>query len=299
MIDYLTGPWQYAFMQRALMEVTIVGVLCGLVGCFVVLRGLSFIGDALAHAVFPGIVLSYMAGQSILIGAFGFGTATAVGIGVLSRNRRVSEDSAIGIIFAAFFALGVVLISTQAGFRRDLGSLLFGNVLGVSMNDVYITLAIGAVVVVTLFAFLKEFTLVAFDSTMAKAVGYPVFVLDLLLLLLVAATIVSGLQAVGNILILALVVTPPAAARLLTDRLSVMLALSAVIGVASGVIGLFVSYHANTAAGGTIVLTSTAFFLLALVAAPNHGLISGWLQARRGRHHVHHYHPPSEEVTPH
>jgi ABC-type Mn2+/Zn2+ transport system permease subunit len=144
MIDYLTGPWQYAFMQRALMEVAIVGVLCGLVGCFVVLRGLSFIGDALAHAVFPGIVLSYMAGQSILIGAFGFGTATAVGIGVLSRNRRVSEDSAIGIIFAAFFALGVVLISTQAGFRRDLGSLLFGNVLGVSMNDVYITLAIGA-----------------------------------------------------------------------------------------------------------------------------------------------------------
>jgi manganese/iron transport system permease protein len=299
MIDYLTGPWQYAFMQRALMEVAIVGVLCGLVGCFVVLRGLSFIGDALAHAVFPGIVLSYMAGQSILIGAFGFGTATAVGIGVLSRNRRVSEDSAIGIIFAAFFALGVVLISTQAGFRRDLGSLLFGNVLGVSMNDVYITLGIGAVVVVTLFAFLKEFTLVAFDSTMAKTVGYPVFVLDLLLLLLVAATIVSGLQAVGNILILALVVTPPAAARLLTDRLSVMLGLSAVIGVASGMIGLFLSYHANTAAGGTIVLTSTAFFLLALVAAPDHGLISGWLQARRGRHHVHHYHPPSEEVTPH
>jgi manganese/iron transport system permease protein len=152
---------------------------------------------------------------------------------------------------------------------------------------------------VTLFVFLKEFTLVAFDSTMAKAVGYPVFVLDLLLLLLVAATIVSGLQAVGNILILALVVTPPAAARLLTDRLSVMLGLSAVVGVASGVIGLFVSYHANTATGGTIVLTSTAFFLLTLVAAPNHGLISGWLQARRGRHHVHHYHPPSEEVTPH
>lgn len=299
MMDYFTEPWQYAFMQRALMEVIIVGVLCGLVGCFVVLRGLSFIGDALAHAVFPGIVLSYMAGQSILIGAFGFGIVTAIGIGVLSRNRRVSEDSAIGILFAAFFALGVVLISTQPGFRRDLSSLLFGNVLGVSMEDVYITLAIGIVVVVVLFLFLKEFTLVAFDSTMAKTVGYPVFALDLLLLLLVAGTIISGLQAVGNILILALVVTPPAAARLLTDRLSVMLAASATIGVASGITGLFISYHADTAAGGTIVLTSTAFFLVALVAAPNHGLLSGWRQARRGRHHVHHYHPPSEDVTPH
>lgn len=296
MVDYFLDPWSYGFMQRALAEVLIVGVLCGVVGCFVVLRGLAFIGDALAHAVFPGVVLSYMAGRSILIGAFAFGLLTALGVGVMSRSRRVSEDSAIGVIFAAFFALGVVLISRQTGFKKDLGSLLFGNVLGVSTNDVWVTLVIGIIVLVILFAVLKELTLVAFDSTMAKAVGYPVFALDVLLLLLVSATIVVSLQAVGNILILALIVTPPASARLLTDRLRTMMLLSAGIAMLSGVVGLFASYHANTAAGGTIVLTATAFFLLALAFAPDHGLLAGWLQARRGHHHVHHYHPMEEEM---
>lgn len=299
MIDALTEPWQYEFMRRALLEVVIVGVLCGLIGCFVVLRGLAFIGEALAHAVFPGVVLSYMAGRSILIGAFVFGTFMALGVGVLSRSRRVSEDSAIGVILAAFFALGVVLISRQAGFRRDLGALLFGNVLGISDRDLVVTLVIGVLVVVVLLALLKEFTLVAFDATMARAAGYPVFALDLALLLLVAATIVVSLQAVGNILILALIVTPPAAARLLSDRLARMMVASVVIAVASGVIGLFVSYRADTAAGGTIVLTTTAFFLAALVFAPNHGFISSYLQHRRGRHHVHHYHRLGEEVEPH
>ncbi len=296
MVDYFLDPWSYGFMQRALAEVLIVGVLCGVVGCFVVLRGLAFIGDALAHAVFPGVVLSYMAGRSILIGAFAFGLLTALGVGVMSRSRRVSEDSAIGVIFAAFFALGVVLISRQTGFKKDLGSLLFGNVLGVSTNDVWVTLVIGIIVLVILFAVLKELTLVAFDSTMAKAVGYPVFALDVLLLLLVSATIVVSLQAVGNILILALIVTPPASARLLTDRLRTMMLLSAGIAMLSGVVGLFASYHANTAAGGTIVLTATAFFLLALAFAPDHGLLAGWLQNRRGHHHVHHYHPMEEEM---
>jgi manganese/iron transport system permease protein len=298
MIEYFTDPWSYPFMQRALFEVTIVGALCGVVGCFVVLRGLAFIGDALSHAVFPGVVLSYMAGRSILIGAFAFGLLTALAVGIMSRSRRVSEDSAIGVIFAAFFALGVVLISAQAGFKRDLGSLLFGNVLGVSSQDVWVTLIIGLIALVVMFALLKELTLVAFDSTMARAVGYPVFALDLLLLLLVSATIVVSLQAVGNILILALIVTPPAAARLLTDRLGTMMALSAVIAVLSGIVGLFASYQANTAAGGTIVLTATAFFLVALVFAPNHGLLSGWFQGRRGSHHVHHYHPVEEGVEP-
>ncbi len=298
MWDSLTDPWQYDFMQRALMEVTIVGVVCGIVGCFVVLRGLAFIGDALAHAVFPGVVLSYMADRSILIGAFIFALFTSLGVGVLSRSRRVSEDSAIGVLFAAFFALGVVLISRQDGFKKDLGALLFGNVLGVSDRDVVLTLVIGAAVLLVLFALMKEFTLLAFDSTMARAVGYPVFLLDLVLLMLIAATIVVSLQAVGNILILALIVTPPAAARLLTDRLGKMMLLSAAIAVFSGVAGLFASYHADTAAGGTIVLAATAFFVLALLFAPNHGLVSGWFQARRGRHHVHHYHPMSEDVKP-
>lgn len=296
MMDWLLEPWDYPFMQRAAIELTIVGVLCGLVGCFVVLRGLAFIGDALAHAVFPGVVVAYMAGRSILIGAFAFGLFTALGVGVLSRRRRVSEDSAIGVLFAAFFALGVVLISSQSGFQRDLGALLFGDVLGVSRQDVLATLLIGLVIVGVLFALLKEFTLVAFDSTMARAAGYPVFLLDLLLLLLVTATIVVSLQSVGNILILALIVTPPATARLLTDRLGRMMLWSVGIGVASGLGGLLVSYHADTATGGTVVLTATAFFLVALVFAPNHGLVATAVQQRRGHHHVHHYHPATEEA---
>jgi manganese/iron transport system permease protein len=296
MIDWITEPLRYPFIQRAMLEIVIVGVLCGLVGCFVVLRGLAFIGDALAHAVFPGVVLSYIGGQSILIGAFVFGGLTALGIGVLSRSRRVSEDTAIGVIFAAFFALGVVLISRQTGFKRDLGSLLFGSILGVSTQDVIVSAAIAAVVILVLLALLKEFTLVAFDATLARSLGYPVFRLDILLLLLVSATIVVSLQTVGNILILALIVTPPATARLLTDRLDHMLIASASIGVASGVGGLYISYHAGSAAGGTIVLTATACFLVALVLAPDHGLLSSQLQRRRGRHHVHHYHPTGEEA---
>jgi manganese/iron transport system permease protein len=295
-MEWLADPWQYPFMQRAFIEVALVGMLCGLVGCFVVLRGLAFIGDALAHTVFPGIVLSYLADRSILIGAFAFGLLTAFGIALLSRSRRVSEDTAVGVLFAAFFAFGVVLISRQAGFRRDLGSLLFGNVLGVSQADVIATAIIAVIVIVILFSLLKEFTLIAFDETMARAVGYPVFLLDLALLVLVAATIVVSLQTIGNILILALIVTPPATARLLTDRLGRMMSISVLVALASGLLGLYISYHASTAAGGTIVLTATAFFLVALVFAPQHGLLVGWWDRRRGLHHEHHYHPMDEEI---
>ena len=292
MIALITEPLQYGFFQRALLEVAIIGALCGLVGCFVVLRGLAFIGDALAHAVFPGVVISYLLGQSIIIGAFIFGGMTALGIGALSRSRRVSEDTAIGVIFAAFFALGVVLISRETGIKRDLGWLLFGSVLGVSRQDVIVTLAIGSLVLVALFLFLKEFTLIALDATLARSLGYPVFQLDLALLVMVAGTIVVSLQTVGTILVLALIVTPPATARLLTDRLDHMLEVSTAVALTSGLAGLYLSYYARSAAGGTIVLTATACFLLALVFAPNHGLLS----SRFGRHHVHHYHTPGEST---
>ena len=296
MIAWITEPLGYDFFLRALAEIAVVGVLCGLVGCFVVLRGLAFIGDALAHAVFPGVVLSYLAGQSILIGAFIFGGITALAVGVVSRSRRVSEDSAIGVIFAAFFALGVAIISRNAGVKRDLGSLLFGSILGISTSDLVATAVIGVAVLVVLFALLKELTLVAFDATLAQSLGYSTFRLDLVLLLLVSATIVASLQTVGNILILALVVTPPATARLLTDHLGRMLTFSALIGVGSGVAGLYVSYHADTAAGATIVLCSTLCFFLALVFAPAHGLLATRIQATRGEHHEHHFHPNEEDA---
>jgi len=288
--DLLLDPLQYPFMQRALAEIVIVGILSGVVGTLVVLRGLAFIGDALAHAVFPGVVVAYLAGASVLLGALVVGALTAVGIGVLTRNRRVSEDTAIGVLFVAFFAVGIVLISRQTGFTRDLGSLLFGSILGISTTDVLVSAIILVVVLAILFLLLKELAMVAFDVTLAKTLGYPVFWLDLLLLLLVTATIVVGLQSVGNILILALVVTPAAAARLLTDRLDHMMAFGGAIGAGSGVVGLYISYHAGSSAGATIVLTATAVFLVSLVLAPKHGLVAQALLRRQGRHHAHHAH---------
>lgn len=290
MNDLLLDPLQYPFLQRALAEIVIVGVLSGVVGTLVVLRGLAFIGDALAHAVFPGVVVAYLAGASILLGALVVGALTAVGIGVLTRNRRVSEDTAIGVLFVAFFAVGIVLISRQTGFTRDLGGLLFGSILGISTTDVIVSAVILVVVLTILLLLLKELAMVAFDTTLARTLGYPVFWLDLLLLLLVTATIVVGLQSVGNILILALVVTPAATARLLTDRLGRMMILSGVIGAASGVVGLYISYHAGSSAGATIVLTATTVFLLSLVVAPKHGLLAQALLRRQGRHHEHHAH---------
>lgn len=299
MIEIVTEPLDFPFMQRAFLEILIVGALCGLVGTFVVLRGLAFIGDALIHAVFPGVILSVIAGYNIMIGAFVFGALTTVGIGVISRNRRVGHEAAIGVIFAAFFALGIVLVSLQAGFRRDLSSLLFGNILGISRQDVLVTLIVALVVTGILLALLKEFVLVAFDSVLAHSAGYPVFALDIVLLLLITATVVVSLQVVGNLLVLALLVTPAATARLLTDGLNRMLVISVLVAVASGVLGLYISYYGGTSASGSIALVATAFFLLAYAVAPQHGLLSQHLLARRGRHHEHHFHPEEEELEIH
>jgi manganese/iron transport system permease protein len=298
-LEFFTEPLSFPFMQRAMLEIIIVGALCGLVGSFVVLRGLAFIGDALAHAVFPGVVLSYAAGHNIMLGASVFGLLTALGIGLISRSKRLSHDSAIGVIFAAFFALGVVLLSRQTGFRQDLGSLLFGNILGVSRQDVLITFVVGLVIVAVVFLLLKELTLVAFDTNLAHSTGYPVFTLDIILLLLVSTTVVVSLQTVGNLLILALLVTPAATARLLTDRLNTMFALSVAIAIISGVIGLYISFHWSVAAGGAIVLTATVLFAVALVFAPQHGLLSQQVHRRQGKHHVHHFHAEGEDLEVH
>jgi manganese/iron transport system permease protein len=299
MLELVAEPLSWPFMQRALIEIVLIGALCGLVGTFVVLRGLAFIGDALVHAVFPGVVLSYLAGASIMLGAFAFGGLTALGIGLLARNRRVSHDSAIGVIFVSFFAIGVVLISRERGFRQDLSSLLFGNILGISWDDILITAVAGAVIVVVVLALLKELVLVSFDSALAHANGYPVFGLDLLLLLLMTATVVLSLQTVGNLLILALLVTPAATARLLSDRFGLVVCLSVLVAVVSGVAGLYVSYYAGTSAGATIVLVAATLFLASLVFAPQHGWLSQRLMARRGQHHAHHFHPEGEDVEVH
>jgi manganese/iron transport system permease protein len=278
---YVTDPLQYEFMRRALIEVVLMGAVTGAIGTYIVLRGLSFIGDALSHAIFPGIVIAFLLGKSIFFGALIFGVLTSAGIAVVATNRRVKEDSAIGVLFAGTFALGVVLISSSKNFTRDLASFLFGNVLGVTTHDIWLSAIVGALVIGLMLLFYKELLITSFDRVAAQAMGLPVFWLDLLLLVLISLTIVVSLRAVGNILVVAMLVTPAAAARLLTDRLPVMIGLSALIGALSGVIGLFVSYHNDVAAGGTIVLVATAIFGIVWLLAPNHGFVA--TRVLRGR----------------
>jgi manganese/iron transport system permease protein len=269
-------------MRRALMAIVLTGIASGVLGSYVVLRGLAFIGDALTHAVFPGIVVAVALGRSILLGALVVGLITALGIATVSRGRRVSEDTAIGILFAAMFALGVVLVSTLAAYQRDVADLLFGQILAVSQSDLYLAAGTTAVAVVTTVLLNKELSLIGFDRDMALAMRYPVFLLDLVLLGLITLAIVVSLQAIGNILVLAMLVTPAATARLVTQRLATMQLLSAALGVAAGVIGLYISFWWNVASGGAVVLTTTAIFFVVFAAVelgprlqPRAGLRSG------------------------
>jgi manganese/iron transport system permease protein len=272
-LGWFIDPLHYEFMQRALLEVVLMGLTCGLIGTYVVLRGMAFLGDAISHAIFPGIVLAFLLHISFFAGALIFGVLTALLIGGVARHQRVSEDTAIGVLFVGMFALGIVLISTVQGYTANLASFLFGDVLGVSAEDVWASLGIGLLVLAALALFHKELLLVAFDEDMAEAMGLPVWLINLGLLILIALTIVVSLRAVGNILVLAMLVTPAAAARLWTDRLLVMMGLSALFGALAGFVGLLVSYHTDLAAGGTIVLIATGWFLLSLVIAPRHGYV--------------------------
>jgi manganese/iron transport system permease protein len=280
LLDWLTTPFQLGFMQRALLEVLLMGLTCGVIGAYVVLRGMAFLGDALAHAIFPGVVIAFLLSVNLFFGALVFGALTTLGIGGIARNRRVSEDSAIGVLFTGAFALGVVLISGVKGYTGNLADFLVGQVLGVSPADVIISVVVGALVLGGLAFFHKELLLVALDREMAEAMGLPVAALDLGLLMGIALTIIVSLQAVGNILVVAMLVTPAAAARLWTDRLGVMMAISAGFGMLGGLAGLLISYYGNYAAGGAIVLLVTLIFGVSYVVAPRHGLLARRASAR-------------------
>ncbi len=266
MIEFLVAPFEFGFMQRALLGGVLVGAICALVGTYVVLRGLAFVGDALAHAAFPGVVIAYLLKGNIYLGATIFALATALGIGLVSRRSRVSYDTAIGILFAGAFALGVLLMSTIHGYTVDLFSFLFGNVLGVSKWDLLVVGFLGAMVVLTIILFYKELLLLSFDPTVAEAMGYPVQALNYLLLGLIALTIVISIQAVGIILVVALLVTPSATAYLLTERFLRMMILGVLLAALAAVIGLYVSYYLNVASGAAIVLVSTCLFFLVLAS---------------------------------
>jgi manganese/iron transport system permease protein len=278
---WFVEPFTHAFMQRALIEVILTGAVTGAIGTYVVLRGLSFIGDALSHAIFPGVVIAFLLGRSVFMGALAFGLLTSASIVVLATTRRIKEDSAIGVLFAGSFALGVVLISTTRNYSRDLAAFLFGNILGVTTADIGLSAVVGGLVLLLLLLLHKELLLVAFDREAAQAMGVPVFWVNLLLLVMISLTIVVSLSAVGNILVVAMLITPAAAARLLTDRLPAMLGLSAGLGAMSGVVGLIISFHADVAAGGTIVLVATGVFGVVWLLSPSHGVIAGMLARRR------------------
>jgi len=281
-VHWLTDPLQNDFMVRALVGSALIGLLCSVVGVYVVLRNLSFIGDGLAHASFAGIVIAFLMKANIYAGGLVFAILTALGIGAVSRRSAVSLDTSVGVLFTAAFALGVLLLSQVHGYVIDLQDLLFGNVLGIDRTDLALIAALGLAVLATIFLFYKELLFSSFDPLMAQATGLPTNFLYYLMFVVLAVTIVVSLQAAGIVLVAALLVTPAAAAYQLTNRFGWMMAVSAMIGVGSAVVGLYISYYLNAASGSTIVLVATACFFLALALSPKRrSLLGAFLEFRR------------------
>lgn len=272
-LDWLIAPLSYGFMQRGLIASVLVGVLCAVVGCYIVLRSMAFLGDALAHGILPGVAIAYLLQINLTIGALAAGIAVALGIALLSRQGTIKEDTAIGILFAASLSLGVLLISTIRTYAVDLTHILFGNVLGVSPSDLWLIGGLACVVLTVIVLLYKEFLVLSFDPVHAAALRLPTGLLRNLMLILLALTIVVSLQIVGVGLVAAMLVTPGATAYLVTRRLSSMMLLAAGLGAFSGIVGLYLSFYFNVASGAAVVLTATGLFVLVFLLAPRKGLL--------------------------
>ena len=264
-IDFLLAPLEYEFFVRALVASALVGVACAVVGAFVVLKGMSFVGDAVSHSAFPGVVLAYLLGLPIILGGAVAAIGTALGIGALTRRSGLRADAVIGVLFAGMFALGVALFSSIPNYVGDLFHFLFGDVLGISFADLISLAVLASLLLSIVWVLWKELLFATFDPLGAGAAGLPVRRLDDLLLILIAVTIVVSLQAVGIVLVVAMITTPAATAQLLVKRFGQMIALAALIGVTSSIVGLYVSYALDIASGASIVLTETFAFLVALL----------------------------------
>jgi manganese/iron transport system permease protein len=266
-MSFFLEPLQYDFMLRGMIAAILVGIVCAVVGTYVVLRGMAFFGDALAHTILPGIALGYLvsggAREPLFWWALGTAVVAALGIGAISKNAEIKEDTAIGIIFAGMFALGIALISTVRSYAVDLSHFLFGDVLSVSPQSLWLILIFGGLVLLVIFAFYKEFMTLSFDPILATTLRLPVGLLNNLLLTLIAVTVAVSLQTVGVALMVAMLVTPAATAYLLTRRLSSMMGLAAIFASLAGIIGLYLSYYLSIASGAAIVLTATSFFVIA------------------------------------
>ncbi|WP_228845461.1 metal ABC transporter permease [Phototrophicus methaneseepsis] len=269
-LQFFTEPLSYVFIQRGMLALVLVGGISAVIGCFVVIRGMSFFGDALAHTVLPGVALSYTAaggtvGSNLFVGGLGAGIISALVIAYLTRNERLKEDTAVGLVFVTMFALGIAIISTQGSYSIDLAHILFGSINGISQGDLEIMAIMGAIVLVTIGIFYKQFVIISFDLSLAHTLKLRVEFLRVLLLILIAVTIVASLQAVGIALMLALLITPAATARLMVRRLHIMIVTSVIIGIVSGMAGFYLSYYLDIPSGASIVLTMSTIFAIVFV----------------------------------
>lgn len=271
--DWLTQPLTYSFMQRGLVASLIVGILCAVIGCYVVLKGMAFLGDAMAHAILPGLAVAYLLNSNLMLGGLVAAVIVALSISYFSKEGTIKEDTAIGIFFAAALSLGVALISSIRTYATDLSHILFGNVLGVSNTDLWMTAALAVIVLVALIVLYRPFLVMSFDPVLAATLRLPTNLLRSVLMILLALTVVISVQSVGVGLVSAMLVTPGATAYLLSRRLPQMMGISAGLGALSSVIGLYASYYLNISSGAAIVLVATFFFLLAYFFAPEKGIL--------------------------
>ena len=275
MLEALIEPLQYSFMQRSLIIAILVGLICAVVGSYLMVQRLALLGDAISHSVLPGLAIAFMLGANIFIGAFIAGVISTMAIAFIKTRSPIKEDAAMGIVFSAFFALGVTLITIiQKSNKIDLNHFLFGNILGVTFDEVWDTAIIAAIILLVVGLIYKELLFYTFDPLGAQAAGLPVNILNFGLMLLIALTIVASMKAVGVILVLALLITPGATAYLLVKRLHKMMILGAVIGIISSISGMYLSYFYNLPSGPAIVLVASGFFILALLFSPSYGIFT-------------------------
>ncbi len=265
---------KYQYLQNAITAGILVGIICGVIGCIIILRGMALMGDAISHAVLPGVILAYLLGLSFFVGAVVTGVLTAMGIGYISQNSKIKHDSAIGIMFTAAFALGIVLITAKKGTGVNLWHILFGNVLAVASTDLMMIFIISAIVISSIILFYKHLLLSTFDPTMAQTIGLPTKLIHYLLMLALSLVTVASLKTVGIVLVVAMLITPGATAYLLTKRLPTMMLLSVLFGAFSAVVGVYLSFIYDVATGASIVLVASIIFAICFFFAPNQGIIS-------------------------
>lgn len=272
LIQWFAAPLQHEFMVKAILVSALVGIVCSALSCYMTLKGWALMGDAVSHAVLPGVVIAYMLNIPLAVGSFVFGVGSVIAIGFIKSKTRVKEDTVIGLVFTGFFALGLVLVS-KVRSSIDLTHILFGNVLGISDGDIVQTVIISLITLVTLAILRKDLILFCFDSTHARSIGLNITFLYYVLLSLLSLTAVAGLQTVGIILVVAMLVTPGATAYLLSDRFDHMMLIAMASGVFSSVVGTYISYHIDGTTGGCIVVLQTVLFVIAMIFAPKHGLL--------------------------